>query len=184
MSRRSARFGHPENNLVTDTKKQRSEKMIFNEFARSSNLAVEFFESRYSPEPDICSRINGALRYFEISHAADELFQEISTGDNPNVQANCPLEINTVENVLRSLERKLVERAEKGRRYKTSCTSEINLLVYSDLPLQRNVIDAISKVKDLADRLSASQFSRVWIFDRSYGVVGMLESGTVSCLTG
>jgi len=148
--------------------KAERERGIFEEFCFQAGLRVSRIEPRKPPEADILCSVSGAPRYFEIAHAASEQWQEIVAGRNIKVGASGPLILDVCQDLCRVLNSKL----EKG--YQTLGAARIDLLLYVELR-EPKLLERLSKSTGLREAVTQGSFTRIWIYQRAYGVIGIVD---------
>lgn len=152
-----------------DNIKRERELGVFREFVYYANLPVTAPESRSPQEPDVLCVFSGVPRYFEITSARDERFEEIRAGKNPDAGVSSPLVTDICENLCRVLTEKL------GKQYRARDAGRIDVLVYLEI-FEIGLMTRLLRASGLKKGISNGPFERVWIYDRTYrGVIGVID---------
>jgi hypothetical protein len=150
--------------------------MVFEEFVRSAALQASGIESRLPPEPDIHCVLFAGGAYFELMRIADPSFEEAF-----NNWAKGPYRGygGSAVDLWGTAPRKLVDKIEKATRltYLIRDTNRFDLVLYYDLDSASDPLEELVRhTPKLESTLPASPFSRIWVFDRSWGVIGVIQA--------
>ncbi len=117
-----------------------------------------------TPQPDISFTIHGERRYCEMGRALDENFER---GMN---QQKCGLaEIDMSQSVCVLLTKKLV------KSYAVPNSERIDLLVTPEYSSDRDLMTRLQNGSGIREGMLSGVFTRVWIYDRTYGVIGVID---------
>lgn len=154
------------------------ERMVAEEFLGLVASDVSLVESREPPEPDIRYFLDGTARYLELMQATDPTLEQSLAEYVAKIErglsgySGAPYEV--VRNLGPSLLRKL------SKTYRTEPENcQIDLLVYLEGNVER---DLMSRLDLYAEDLDRCCFSKVWFYDRHYGIIGAVNSSPLRVL--
>jgi hypothetical protein len=149
----------------TEEHKATGELLVFREFASKAALPISGEENRRPPQPDISFVAHGERRYCEMGRALDEQLEQrmdrVKSGS---------AEIDMSRNVCALLDKKL------AKCYDVPNGERIDLLLTLEYSSDRQLMTRLVKGTGLKEAMEQGPFTRVWIYDRSYGVIGVIDN--------
>jgi hypothetical protein len=156
--------------MHTNVEQEQIERRVFEEFVCHANIQALAIENRRDPEPDIHCILSDGGAYFELMRIADE-DAEATLATGPSSGFVC-------FDLWAAVPKKVGKKIAKAAAGKYAISGDLlHLLLYYDTDSTRDPVEEfVRRIPRLDAALAQTPFSRIWIFERSYGIVGVIHA--------